>query len=501
MSNEEFAKVVSRFLEKKILLAPELKEEAVLLSDVSAMDNSIFYLTREIFEQLQNKGKEGEKEILLLEEKPKIPAGNVHAENCGTVKIITSYPEVSSKKEVLDFSMYFNSRLEQLQKILYGRDELKSMTSISRILKKEQKESVSVIGIVKDKQVTKNKNIILTLEDSTGTINVLANKTKDEIYRVAQDIVLDEVVGISGVCGDNIIFANNILLPDIPAVNSLKKSAKEEYAIFLSDMHVGSNNFLDDDFERFLNWINQKAGNEKQKEIASKVRYIFIVGDLVDGVGIYPGQEKELVIPDIYSQYKECTRLISQIPKNISIIICAGNHDALRIAEPQPILPVEFCRELHEMPNAILVSNPGVVNIGADEKSEGLNVLLYHGYSFDHYVANVDSIRNNGGYDRADLIMKFLLKGRHLAPTHTSTLYVPYRNKDPLVIDIVPDIFVTGHIHKSSLTNYRNVTLICGSCWQSKTAFQEKVGHHPEPSRVPIVNLMTREAKILRFNK
>jgi len=116
-------------------------------------------------------------------------------------------------------------------------------------------------------------------------------------------------------------------------------------------------------------------------------------------------------------------------------------------------------------------------------------------------VANVDSIRGKGGYDRADLIMKFLLKRRHLAPTHTSTLFVPYTDVDPLFIDIVPDFFVTGHIHKSTVSKYRNVTLISGSCWQSKTDFQEKVGHHPEPCRVPIVNLQTREAKILKFGK
>jgi len=97
--------------------------------------------------------------------------------------------------------------------------------------------------------------------------------------------------------------------------------------------------------------------------------------------------------------------------------------------------------------------------------------------------------------------MKFLLQKRHLAPTHKSTLYIPDVNQDPLVISNVPDFFLTGHIHKSSVSNYRNITMICGSCWQSKTSFQEKVGHHPEPCRVPIINLQTREVKILKFGK
>jgi DNA polymerase II small subunit len=173
----------------------------------------------------------------------------------------------------------------------------------------------------------------------------------------------------------------------------------------------------------------------------------------------------------------------------------------MRIAEPQPPLYKEFAEPLYRLPNTIMVSNPSLVNIDSSENFPGFDILLYHGYSFDFFVSEVDSIRNNGGYDRADLIMKFLLKRRHLAPTHTSTLYIPDTIRDPLVIDKVPDFFVSGHIHKSITANYRNTTMVCGSCWQSKTSFQEKVGHHPEPSRVPIANLKTREMKILKFRK
>ena len=70
---------------------------------------------------------------------------------------------------------------------------------------------------------------------------------------------------------------------------------------------------------------------------------------------------------------------------------------------------------------------------------------------------------------------------------------------DSLMIKKIPDFFVTGHIHKANVGSYNNITTICCSCWQSKTSFQEKVGHNPEPSRVPIVNLKTREVKMLKF--
>jgi DNA polymerase II small subunit len=416
------------------------------------------------------------------------------------VKILFSYEADSQKRDIQDFVQHFNARYKALERILRNRQELTNILSINRILHKTDRDHLSLIGAVQDKRTTKNNNIILTVEDPTGEIKVLANKNKPELYEIAKDIVLDEIIGVVGVNGDKIVFANNILQPDVPQKEP-KKTAQEGCVAVLSDLHVGSNNFLAEDFNRFLEWINLRKGNEEQAELAKKVQYILIVGDLIDGCGVYPGQDKELTIKDISEQYEGCAKLLKEIPPHINIIICPGNHDAMRIAEPQPPLYEDFAGPIHEMPNVTLVSNPAMVNIHSSEDFPGFDVLLYHGYSFDYFVANVDSIRNRGGYDRADLVMKFLLKKRHLAPTHTSTLYIPDVNKDALVIDKIPDIFVTGHIHKSIVANYKNVTMVCGSCWQSKTSFQERVGHNPEPSRVPIINLKTRDVKILKFGK
>ena len=173
----------------------------------------------------------------------------------------------------------------------------------------------------------------------------------------------------------------------------------------------------------------------------------------------------------------------------------------MRIAEPQLPIYKDFAESLYDLPNAIMVSNPSIINIHTSDNFPGFDVLVYHGYSFDFYLAEVESIRSKGGYDRADLLMKFLLQKRHLAPSYTSTLYVPDTKLDFLVISKVPDFFVSGHIHKAAAANYKNVTLISCSCWQSKTSFQEKVGHNPEPSRVPIINLQTRNIKMLKFGK
>jgi len=246
------------------------------------------------------------------------------------VKIVSSSEIETRKWGVQDFVSLFNKRFDALEKLLKNRTELQNLLSINRIKQKREKDNLSIIGLVKDKHYTKNGNIILDVEDRTGTIIVLANKNKQDIFDAANDIVLDEVIGIVGVNGDNIIFANNIIWPDVPLDRELKKSPDEVYAAFLSDLHVGSDHFLEEELMKFINWLKGEVGSEKQRALAKKIKYIFIIGDLVDGCGIYPGQENELAIPDICDQYEECSKFLKEIPNDIHIIISPGNHDAVR---------------------------------------------------------------------------------------------------------------------------------------------------------------------------
>jgi DNA polymerase II small subunit len=489
--------IVNFFLKKGMLVSQDILEhledkknlaevhklvETNYAKDISVLNKKIKYLFEQIVkDELENTNEK------------KTPDSE------SNVKVVYSYNGTAKKREANDFIQYFNNRFRTLQQILKQRPELHNRLSINRLANKKDREQISVIGMVRDKQQTKNGNYMLTIEDNTGSIRIIITKNKPKLFKVAQDIVLDEVIGITGANGDNIIFVNNISFPDIPLDREIKKAKEESYALFLSDIHVGSKNFLKEDFNRFLKWINCDLGNEEQRQIASRVKYIFVLGDLVDGCGIYPNQEKELEIKDIKEQYEECANLLSKIPSDIKLIICPGNHDAMRVAEPQLPIYRDFAESLYNLPNATMVSNPSIINIHSSAGFSGFDVLLYHGYSFDFYVSEVASIRNNGGYDRVDLIMKLFLQKRNLAPSHTSTLYVPDTELDNLAINKVPDFFVSGHIHKAVAANYRNVTLISGSCWQSKTTFQEKVGHNPEPSRVPIVNLQTRHVKMLKL--
>jgi len=522
MKLENQKEIVNDFLRKGILMSPDLidkkiddnlfklmddelvREKFLLLNKdfVDSFSGSFSDINLEEFEKskvLFEKGKDekiykkfismfSNKLLKLKEKKEEISFDS-------EVDIVNSYNIGFEKIEFKNFVSYFKHRYEVLSELL--RKRMNNLISIDRIKGKDRGEKVSLIGLVYDKRTSKNDNCILTLEDPTGKVNVVINKNREEVNGFVDEIVLDEVIGVTGVLGDGILFVNELFFPDVPH-RELRKSSEDEYAVFISDIHVGSNMFLEDSFLKFLNWIKGESGSFIQKKIAKKVKYLFIIGDLVDGVGIYPGQDKELTIKDVEGQYKKCAEFLKEVPENIKIIICPGNHDALRIAEPQPVLDEKYAKPLWDLPNVVLVSNPSLVNISKNSKFEGFDVLLYHGYCFDYYVSEVEKIRNNGGYDSIDLVMRLLLRKRHLAPTHGSTLYVPSKI-DPLVIEKVPDFFVTGHIHKAKIGNYNGVTMICSSCWQGKTEFQEKVGHDPEPSRVPVVNLQTREVKMFKF--
>jgi len=490
-ADETLTNVNWKEFEKSRMLLEKGRDESMYGVFLDLMNYNISEEKKVMLNKILDDIKKPEKTVIIEKTKEK---------NDSSVIILKMYEEENTKKTVDTFVQHYRARYNTLRKLLSNRQEMQNVVSISRIFNKKVGEELSLIGLISDKQITKNKNILLTIEDLSGKFNVLINKGK-EIYDLAKDLVLDEVIGIKGIMGDKIVFANNLFLPEIPQNEDIKKCEEEVYVAFTSDLHVGSKHFLEKDFLKFISWLNGEIGSSNQKEVSQKVKYLFVLGDLVEGVGIYPGQEEDLEIKDIYEQYVKVAEYLSLIRKDINIIICPGNHDALRIAEPQPLLNKKYTQLLWDLPNVIMVTNPCLINIHSSKDFEGFNVLIYHGFSFDYYGDNVESIRLSKPNisERAELIIKYLLQKRHLAPTHASTLFMPSEKEDPLVIDKIPDFFVCAHIHKASIGQYQNVTNICCSCWQSIKEFQIRVGHKPDPSRVPIVNLKTRETKLMKF--
>jgi DNA polymerase II small subunit len=406
---------------------------------------------------------------------------------------LTNTPQISSKKLVVgDFVNYFRKRFLKLRNILQQRSELNNLVSINKI--SGNRQGISLIGIVSDKRVTKNKNILFEIEDLTGKIKVLVNKNKQDLYEKAEDIPLDSVIGFKGSGSREIFFVNDLFFPDT-ILPERKKAEKEEYVLFTGDLHIGSKLFLEENFLKFIDYLNGKIPNTPEVE---KIKYLFIIGDLISGAGIYQGQEEDLTIIDVEEQYAKAAELLGKIRKDIKIILVPGNHDVMRIMEPQPFLDEKYAWPLYNLKNVILATNPCQVNIAKTNTFPGFNVLLYHGYSFHYYANNISRLMKEKAAHQPEIIMSYLLKYRHLAPSHSSTLYFP-SEKDPLMIESIPDIFVSGHTHKSGIIYYNNILVVSSSSWESKTPFQEKMGNEPDFCKVPMFNLKTRAVKILDF--
>ena len=377
--------------------------------------------------------------------------------------------------ELENLIAYFKSRYDKLANILSKRPELRNYTKIADI--DDSQDSLSLILMVREIRSSKNGHKIVEFEDDTGNISVLFSNKNEELFAEAEKLVRDEVVGVIANKSDDRGFAFGQEIIN-PGVLRIPEKEMDFGIVFLSDVHIGSLTFLEDAFQRFIDWINCEFGDEEQRRVAEDVKYLIIGGDIVDGIGVYPNQDKELAIKDITEQYNEAARFLGNIRSDIKIIIAPGNHDASRVAEPQPAVPEEYAKALYELDNVEFISNPGVVSL------DGINVLIYHGRSFDDLVMAVKDFT----YEKSDDIMEEMLQKRHLAPIYGERTPLASELEDYLVIDELPDIFHTGHIHINSYKKFKGIHLINSGTFQTQTEFQKIYNINPTPAEVPIIH-------------
>ncbi|MFQ5887559.1 MAG: DNA-directed DNA polymerase II small subunit, partial [Candidatus Hydrothermarchaeales archaeon] len=396
-----------------------------------------------------------------------------------------------SEGDIEGFVEYFNDRYEKIAKILRERNHLRDAATIERIKSSIYRENLRVIGIVNDVRKSRKGNTIIELEDPTGVIPVIVLSTNSELVDISKSVVKDEVIGIEGNGGkDNqIIIAREIFFPDLPINREPNRSEDPLALATMSDTHVGSTEFLDDVFRRFIKWLQGDMGSKSQKILAGRVKYLMICGDLVDGVGIYPGQEEELVTKDIHEQYEKFGEFIKDVPEHIEIIIIPGNHDATRQAEPQPAIFEQHAPKLYEDPRIRMVGNPCHATI------HGVNILSYHGRSLDDIISAIPEM----SYADPEKPMIELLRKRHLSPIFGGKVPLSPEAEDHMFIDDMPDILHFGHVHTVGAANYRGTTIINSGTFQKQTSFQRRLNMHPDPGKVPIIDLQSHKTTIMKF--
>ena len=379
-----------------------------------------------------------------------------------------------------DFVSVFQDRYEKLSRQLRGRVNHRPADTIEQM---SPGSDAALIGLVSDIRSTASGHWLVELEDTTGTFPCLIMKDR-EFADDVRNMLHDECVAVEGTLADDggILFVDSLHFPDIPRTHSPSTADRPVKAALISDVHCGSEEFLGDAWQRFADWLHTPE--------AAEVEYLLIAGDMVEGIGVYPGQDEELEIVDIYNQYEAFSEHLKDVPGDIEIVMIPGNHDAVRLAEPQPAFDEEL-RDIMSAHDAQISANPSTVTI------EGVSVLMYHGVSLDEVIAELPD--ESATYERPHDAMAQLLRKRHVAPQYGGQTRVAPEPEDHLVMEEVPDIFHTGHVHKLGYGTYHNVLMVNSSCWQSQTDFQKKVNLQPDVGYAPIIDLQTLDLTIRQF--
>ena len=380
--------------------------------------------------------------------------------------------KITSAEGVEGYNSLFSSRFSKLKKIISNRPESKMLKSISSALSAKSIDDVYICGLLTERKVERNVTK-LTIDDPTGSIETIV--FDKDLQKNAASLLTDQFVMEKIVFGKKGGFiVKDVIVPDIPE-HASNRSKTEAYAVFLSDLHIGSMYFMEKELNDFILWLSSAD------PVARKVRFILICGDVVDGVGIYPNQDKELDLVDIHQQLEKTIELLNKIPKHIKVIVTPGNHDPGRRALPQPAIPEFYNSSLWNQENISMLGNPAMVSLN------GVKVMMFHGQSIDDVVRTTPGL----SYDKPAQVMRHLLQARHLSPIYGSQTPLAPEKEDMMVIGEVPDIFHAGHVHVVDMDLYRGVLILNSGAWQHQTPFQAGVGITPTPGLAVIVNLKT----------
>jgi len=470
-----------------------MKLVEVILEKLERLDEKPFFIKRSLLEETANETFPESKELETLPVLPprepptsKGKAGTTfysHAKDIVKDINVLEDPtdKICSTGSINEYLEYFQDRFRRITRLLRRRMDCRSASTIKEVFRATPNSRVKVFCMVTEKRESAH-GIFLSVEDmeSSATVFIPRNASK-ELLEMAKSLLPDQVVCLGLLKSRrNLLLVEELVFPDIPQSKPRRASEAVNVAL-ISDLHVGSREFMREEFNRFVLWLNGKYGDERLREVASLVKYVVIAGDIVDVIGIYPNQIKELAVKNVFKQYKLAAKFIEQIPDYIELIIIPGNHDASRKALPQPAIPKEYAEPLHDTRNILSLGNPATVSI------HGVEFLIYHGRSLDDVLATAPNMH----FHSPEKAMRLLLRGRHLAPIYGQRTSIAPERQDFLVIERVPDIFHTGHVHVMKHEFYRGTLMVNSGAWQRQTSYQRNMGLKPTPGIIPVVNLQT----------
>jgi DNA polymerase II small subunit len=340
----------------------------------------------------------------------------------------------------------FRSRIEKMSSIIRSRPDFFQIEKLNTIKTPTSGKKVlaKVVGLVVSKKVSGDYTS-LTLEDDSGYLRLMCT---DEAMRKVEEVLIDEFVLVEVESLPRGYYARNVYHPDLPE-RAKHTSDKKIYAVFVSDLHVGSADFDETAFLKMIDWLNGDFG---ELEIVSRIGYLILNGDLVENPLARDGRLNEM---GVGSYYDMLAGYLSKIRRPVKIFIVPGEVDATRMALPQPAIIRKYARRLYEMKDVLMLGNPSMVNLN------GVTVLLYHGQSLDDVFRQLQST----SLSKPCTGIRALLRARHMAPTYGGLTQLAPEREDLLIVDPVPDIVHCGHVGIPDEDIYRGTLLLSTPSW------------------------------------
>ena len=405
------------------------------------------------------------------------------------LKIISTPKPSKSDASAESFRKYFESRFELISKMFTRRRDIQNIVKTSSVKPSSSKDAQSLIAIVTNKQVTKTGHVILDLEDEEGIIKGLIPQSNIDLIHKGEFILDDSILCFSGNYYKDLFTIKDIQWPDVPFSHKPNRAYEKALALFLSDIHVGSKNFAEKLFQNAIDFLNGNLKSDKYNQVGLDVKYLFVAGDVVDGVGVYPGQAEDIILENIHLQFQRSAEYFEVIRDDIEIVIIPGNHDGARAAEPQTPIQKEFAPELYSLDNVHLLGSPAYL------KAHNVEVLMTHGNS----IMDINSAIPAIPHETSMPAMVEMLKNRHLVPIYGKRTPIAPDPVDQLVITRIPDILQTGHTHIAGDETYKGVTLLNSGTFQHQTSYQKSMNINPTTGLTYVINLENLDRMMVDF--
>lgn len=248
----------------------------------------------------------------------------------------------------------------------------------------------------------------------------------------------------------------NLNIYEMPPKNSYRDSDKGEQIVIVSGLEFGFDSTLPKDrclkvveaLKKLRNFISGQSPTGSQDINAKDVKKIIIAGN-----SVAPGYTKaktELVgsgeskdgrtLNEVFRLFD--TYLFTLAQSGAEIDLMPGKNDPASFLLPQQpfhpkILPKSGILEnIHPRTNPLLIEYQDITILGTSGE-------------------NVDAIRQHSNLEYSTTILKSTLEWGHIAPCAPDNLScVPFKERDPFLIDFVPDIYFAGNQPEYIVTTY-----------------------------------------------